>query len=68
MTDATFQPSLTTNKSAIAKKAILAEFAVSFSRVILNALPAKRPINADTALAAQARHETARRNVDNLLR
>lgn len=68
MTFANFQPTLTHNKSAIAKTAIWAQLAVSFFRFLRSTLPAKRPLDAGAVLAAQARHEAARRNVNNLLR
>ena len=68
MTDATFQPCLTSNQTAIAKTATPTQIAASFFRFLLGGISVKRPVNAETILAAQARRETARCSVDNLLR
>lgn len=68
MTYVTFQPSQTSKKTSIAGTATSARLAVSFFRNLFSGLPTKRPVDADSILAAQARRETARRNADNLLR
>ena len=68
MTYISTQTSQSSRKATITEPAILAQLAVSFIRTLFSALSSKRPIDADSILAAQARHEAARRSVDNLLR
>jgi len=68
MTDATFQPNMNSNETATGNTSTLVQLASSFRKFLFNGLFAKRPVNATAILAANSRHEAARRSVDNLLR
>ena len=68
MTYASFETSHISNKANTAAPAILLQSVASVIRTMFSVILAKRPIDADSILSAQARRETARRSVDNLLR
>ena len=68
MTYISIQTSPSSKKIAFALLAEIAQSTASVISALLSPLFAKRAFDADSVLSAQARQETARRNVDNLLR